>query len=1087
MNRIKSMEHSQPQVLKNLNMLQSIFTALLFLCIFHPFSLYAETEVSGSVSGRWTVEGSPYIITDSTWLEEEDTLIVEGGVEIEFDGDDFELNLQGLWLFESTEDEYITFFSDFEDNYLRLKRNPNYYEQADTLTLSYLEFDMLESYVIFYATGVNYIINSDFIDGQFDINGEFDNLPNPSITWSNNLFYNNFAVISQNCNNLEFVTNIAAGAIGIHAFFISNLNVSDNSGSFYYDFWSVNSCNVTSDTTYYYSFLNCGQIDINRTTVSQMDGDGNFNLNIDSSIVGYVDFESHGGSFIANFCEFNRLATDGSVEISNCIISGYATFREDVFADRVTFSRNAQIIGGDQDHIVGFSRFSRGYEAELNNCIFLGDGSMPYAIDIRNHSVRVRNCLFSGVFERYTNGEPHSETNILETDPLFDPWGEPFELLASSPCRDAGRENSPLDPDGTTADMGGRFFDTRYDHPPQYAGQEVLWLPANRDVVLILHVVDDGNRSPLIRAVTGIPYGWFERDEDSDRYGVYLQDSLRLSGTITDLVGNDTLYLELLDDAGHFVRGEVPLHVINRLSLAGAIEGTLSANESPFLITGPVWVSENDTLIINAGVDIAIAPGPYRNPTPFRVYGRIEMNGTENDSIVFQIYSPENEGAVWGGLQIQESGSIEAHNTVFSDGYPGVTIDCDSALIDSCTFIDNHSGLSFNHGGTVQGCTFVNDVLSVNNISYGRTPFIIDGSRFYGPATPLSSSAIGIQGFCDINNTEIFDYASGIYIMAHDTIRIDNVFISNTTRGLYFITQRNHSIYVNHLNIFSNVETAIDFNGGDLFLKNSVINGAETVFDIGGPSNDHRAVYITNCDILNSELFMETSSLSAVNELIIENSNIISCDSLIAGSERIISSGFSYNNLYDVNYLGDALPEGLGQLVQTNVNGDSCDEGFNIYLDPVFEGGDPFSLRLMADSPCIDAGNPDLADLDGTIADIGSLGGPLGESYDYPTYVPDDIPEIPTESGLVALYPIPFNTSLTIVYGLSKQSEVSLRIYDILGRLVLSRNLPDDIPGYKHFIWDGKSTSGVQIGSGMYFIELTAENHRNLARVVMLK
>jgi len=40
----------------------------------------AGTEVSGEVSGEWTVEGSPCIVTDSTWVaEEEGEGIRDGG------------------------------------------------------------------------------------------------------------------------------------------------------------------------------------------------------------------------------------------------------------------------------------------------------------------------------------------------------------------------------------------------------------------------------------------------------------------------------------------------------------------------------------------------------------------------------------------------------------------------------------------------------------------------------------------------------------------------------------------------------------------------------------------------------------------------------------------------------------------------------------------------------------------------------------------------------------------------------------------------------------------------------------------------
>ena len=51
----------------------------------------------------------------------------------------------------------------------------------------------------------------------------------------------------------------------------------------------------------------------------------------------------------------------------------------------------------------------------------------------------------------------------MDADPDF--WNEAardFHLQSTSPCIDAGNPASPLDPDGTRADMGAFYYDPSY-------------------------------------------------------------------------------------------------------------------------------------------------------------------------------------------------------------------------------------------------------------------------------------------------------------------------------------------------------------------------------------------------------------------------------------------------------------------------------------------------------------------------------------------------------------------------------------------------------------------------------------------------
>lgn len=55
----------------------------------------------------------------------------------------------------------------------------------------------------------------------------------------------------------------------------------------------------------------------------------------------------------------------------------------------------------------------------------------------------------------------------------------------------------------------------------------------------------------------------------------------------------------------------------------------------------------------------------------------------------------------------------------------------------------------------------------------------------------------------------------------------------------------------------------------------------------------------------------------------------------------------------------------------------------NIFADPMFVDPENGDLHLQYGSPCIDAGDPTILDVDGSRSDIGAFGGPDGEFYVY--------------------------------------------------------------------------------------------------------
>ncbi|MBN1638319.1 MAG: T9SS type A sorting domain-containing protein [Ignavibacteriales bacterium] len=88
---------------------------------------------------------------------------------------------------------------------------------------------------------------------------------------------------------------------------------------------------------------------------------------------------------------------------------------------------------------------------------------------------------------------------------------------------------------------------------------------------------------------------------------------------------------------------------------------------------------------------------------------------------------------------------------------------------------------------------------------------------------------------------------------------------------------------------------------------------------------------------------------------------------------------------------------------------------------------------------------------------------------------------LPTEYKLEGNYPNPFNPSTTIKYSLPFNSNVRLIIYDILGREVVELVNNSEQAGVKKVLWNGLTSNGSMVSSGIYIYRIEATSLENSA------
>jgi hypothetical protein len=124
---------------------------------------------------------------------------------------------------------------------------------------------------------------------------------------------------------------------------------------------------------------------------------------------------------------------------------------------------------------------------------------------------------------------------------------------------------------------------------------------------------------------------------------------------------------------------------------------------------------------------------------------------------------------------------------------------------------------------------------------------------------------------------------------------------------------------------------------------------------------------------------------------------------------------------------------------------------------------------------------------------VGYGGGTLDSrrSFDTPfakTEMPYAEPVLPNVFALYQNVPNPFNPTTSIRFDVPAGGGiVSLRVYDVSGRLVRTLVGGPQTAGQKTVTWDGRNAAGNTVAAGAYLYRLTAPGFEQTRKMILIK
>lgn len=501
--------------------------------------------------------------------------------------------------------------------------------------------------------------------------------------------------------------------------------------------------------------------------------------------------------------------------------------------------------------------------------------------------------------------------------------------------------------------------------------------------------------------------------------------------------------------------------------ISGQQNGILDADT--IYLTGNVSVPATDSLVFNPGTRV-ISTGHFG----FDVEGRIMARGKKNNPVLFTMGDTTGfsdfltERGGWCGFDFKNIVSA-TDSSVFTHCIFSYT----KALRDSLNAFGGAFNINNFHKIRIQNCTFSNH--------YAR---LWGGAMFCESSDIIIDSCLFENNFCGQPDPP-YGYGGAICFRYSAPKITNSRFISNHSTGIGGAVSLDFSDAFLQNNFFTENSSGL---GGALgyirsqpqqavannifFRNNCTFFGGAVAFLRSNPLFIHNTLIENSSNSYGGGLYCNDSATPAiVNSIVYHNLAPV-------GHEVYIWDIYSAPAFYHCNIKG-----GMAEFGGTGGTAYSGDFVNNIDIDPKLIESAPYHCMLMEDSPCIDAGTVSFSgktyptlDFIGNPRISGS--GPDIGAFEYRSNLGSGV--FSSSSGY-AVYPNPFYSGLNITVTRPPSSEVSLKIVNMTGSVILEKNFP---VGMTEFNWDGKDSGGNATPPGLYLIRIQSRDTNHTSTVI---